>query len=135
MPIIEALFAEVLRDFLMAHIESPDQQGYRVNAYRLGSSRGWLSDEQVLAYHLANLRDDQHVRWSAHLAESVQWFASAAPKSAQAIEPLRAIRDAMANTWVRPLGWRRGRTGQRAPRATARLGRPVAAPHGRALDS
>jgi class 3 adenylate cyclase len=129
MPIIETLFAEGLRDFLMAHIESPDQAGYRVHAYRLGSSRGWLSDEQVLAYHLANLRDDQHVRWSAHLAESVQWFASAAPRSAQAKEPLRAVRDAMADTWVRWGGDEGGQANERhaqlrdsATRALRRMG-------------
>jgi class 3 adenylate cyclase len=100
LPIIEQLFVEGLRDFLMKHIDSPDQTGYRVHAYRFGSSRGWISAEQELSYHLANLRDQRSGTMArTHVIDSVNWFATRAPRTAEAVEPLRKIRDRMAETW------------------------------------
>ena len=100
-PIIEQLFADGLRDFLMKHIDSPKQTGYRVHAYRLGSSRGWISKQQERAYHLVNLTDlESGIMTRSHTIASVDWFANEAPKTAEAIEPLRTIRDRMAETWV-----------------------------------
>jgi len=129
-PIIEQLFAEGLRDFLMTHITSADQTGYRVHAYRLGSPRGWLSEEQESAYHLVNLTDLRSgVLTRSHIIDSVDWFADKAPKTAAAIEPLRTIRDRMAETWVAWGGEEGGKGNQRhaqlrdaAARALRRMG-------------
>ncbi len=100
LPIIEELFVDGLRDLLMTHINSPDQTGFRVHAYRFGKPRGWVSKDQELAYHLENLRDQRSGKMTwAHVVESVDWFASQAPRTAEAVEPLRMIRDRMADTW------------------------------------
>jgi class 3 adenylate cyclase len=82
--VINALFAERLRPLLQQFVSDQAKRGHRLNSYRVLLAHDWLTDELLLAYHVANIAD--HEPGQAHGFEllSTTWLVEEAPSDVKA---------------------------------------------------
>lgn len=82
--VINALFAERLRPLLQQFVSNQAKRGHRLNSYRVLLAHDWLTDELLLAYHIANVAD--HDRGQAHSFQlfSTTWLTKEAPMGVKA---------------------------------------------------
>ena len=73
--VINTLFAERLRPLLQQFVSNQAKRGHRLNAYRILKAHDWLSDELVLAFHVANIADHESGMVHSHEIFSATWIA------------------------------------------------------------
>ncbi|MBT3219808.1 MAG: adenylate/guanylate cyclase domain-containing protein [Proteobacteria bacterium] len=110
--IIEELYAEAMKDFLIEQVgnPAPSALGYRENSLIILKDKGWLTDEIEGRHHLANLADFNGTRqpWTD---KSVAYFANG-PKVPEAIPLLRTIEQSYRRSRSRshnPESWENAR--------------------------
>ncbi|MBT3223091.1 MAG: adenylate/guanylate cyclase domain-containing protein, partial [Proteobacteria bacterium] len=76
MAIVDALFIDALKDFLLAQLINEDlgDRGYRLNAYAIAKQNGWLTPELENKHFLLNL-SDFHGEPRPHVASAIEYFA------------------------------------------------------------